>query len=430
MIRMYATLLAIAVVTASPAVDQADALSHRQTLPVTAIPYTYYLTTAGVPAEKRAQLEIGMRFILPSLSMKPLVDEQIPQQLTDTLYFIDTRNYGWERSLPKVLKDYPYAVYGYPSLVIRADWFLPFATDCSENGAYYDLLFGQRFKTRDEFTKFLKIENDRKYAFGLIEGESGVAVQKVRWMESRPIPRGYAWVTRDSEKITFDSDPLEHPAGDFKHDAEEWIVGVPKLSSATGKRGALQLYFLSSGQGQTQDEAPIKIVQDHTKIRYGSEEIRNGISCIACHTTGLNLPTVNEFRSLIEEGADIYAKKGVQQQLEAFHLSDINKELTRNNEDFQDIVEHCTGVSSEQAAKAYFNCVQDYDAPLSILHAALEVGCTPKELQLAIAYASNDGKSTARDVRLAQGKQGIPRHTWEDGGYIRTYYAVKAWRGK
>ncbi len=427
MTRMHSLILALSVLAASPASELSAALEHRATLPVGAIPYTYYLTTAGVPPEKREQLDCAMRFVMPSLSLKPLVDDQIPLQVTETLYCIDTRNYGWETSLPQVLLSYPYAKYK-PNLVIRADWFIPFATDCAESDAYYRLLFGKRFAKRDDFLKVLKVENDPQYAFGLIEGESGVAVQKIRWLESRPVPRGYIWGTRDSAKIDFNKDPLEHPDGSFKHDAEEWIFGIPKLSSAKGTRGTLQGYFLSNGKGVTQDVAPPSIATDHTGIRYGSKEIRNGVSCIACHTPGLNAPTVNEFRSLIEEGVDVYAKKGVQQQLEAFHLSDIGKELSRNNEDFQDIVEHCTGVTSEEAVECYFNVVQEYDAPISILHASTELGCEPKELQLALAYESNKGQFTARLARLAQGKEGIPRHAWESGAYLQAYYALQAWR--
>ena len=431
MTRMLTTTLALLLFAASPADDYARANAHRQSIPVQDWGYTYYFTTSGVPAEQREDLATAMRFVLPSLSLKPGVDAQIPLQVEGTnLWMIDTRNYGWEKSLPNLLvKHYPYGIYGPHALVIRADWFIPFATDASESGAYYDLLFGSRPKTRDEFLKLLQINNDRQYAFGLIEGESGVAVQKKRWVESRPIPRGYAWMTRDSRKIDAASDPLEHPAGDFKHDAEEWIIGVPKLSTATGKRGALQVYFLSDGKGATQDKAPADIVTDHTGVRYGATEIRNGVSCIACHTGGLNQPTVNEFRQLIEFGVDVYAKKGVQEQLEAFHLSDIGKEITRNNEDFADIVTHCTGVEPELAVKAFVARIKGYDAAVTLEQAACELGAMPQELTFALAFASNDGTFPARLAALAHGKP-ILRQSWESGNYLKAYYALKVWRSK
>jgi hypothetical protein len=428
--RMLSTLAILALFAASPADDYARANAHRQSIPVQDWGYTYYFTTSGVPDAQRGDLETAMRFVLPSLTLKPLVDSQIPLQVEGTnLWMIDTRNFGWERSLPRLLvKHYPYGLYGPQALVIRADWFLPFATDASESGAYYDLVFGQRFKSRDEFTKFLQISNDRQYAFGLIEGESGVAVQKKRWIESRPIPRGYAWMTRDSAKIDYEHDPLEHPAGDFKHDAEEWIIGVPKLST-TGNRGVMQVYFLSDGKGNVQDKAPAGIVTDRTGVRYGATEIRNGISCIACHTSGLNQPSVNEFRQLIVKGVDVYAKKGTQEQLDAFHLSDINKEITRNNEDFSDIVTHCTGVAPEKAVAAFIGCVKSHDADVTLSQAAIELGAMPQELAFALALASNDGSFRKRLAGLAHDKP-ILRQTWEDGTYLKAYYALKVWRAK
>lgn len=430
--RMLTTTLALlAVFAASPASEYAAAAAHRNTIPQQDWGYVYYFTTSGVKDADRDELTAAMRFVLPSLSMKPLVDSQIPLPVEGTnLHMIDTRNFGWEKALPKsLLKHYPYGLYGKQSLVIRADWFLPAAMDASETGIYYDLLFGFRPKTRDEFIKLLQISTDRQHAFGMIEGQTGVGVQDIRWMESRAIPRGYSWLTRDSRKIVAASDPLEHPDGNFKHDAEEWIIGVPKVSTATGLRGALQVYFLSNGQGVTQDKAPADIVTDHTGVRYGSQEIRNGVSCMACHTGGLNQPTVNEFRQLISMGVDVYAKKGVQEQLEAFHLSDIGKEIDRNNEDFAGIVEHCTGLPPEKAVAAFVSRVKAYDAPVTLDLAANELGCMAQELQMALAYASNDGDYPARLAGLAHGKPML-RHAWEAGNYLRAYAALKVWRAK
>lgn len=433
MTRMLTSTLALlAIFAASPASEYAVAHAHRQTLGADAYPYAYYFTTSGVQDERqRANLVTAMQFILPSLSMKPIIDHQIPQQLEGTnLYYIDTRNFGWQKSLPKLLvKHYPYGIYGPHTLVIRADWFLPFATDASETGAYYDLLFGFRPKTRDEFLKLLQVSNDRQFAFGLIEGESGVAVQQIRHIESRPMPRGSIWFTLDSEKISGDSDPLAHPDGNIKHDAEEWIYSIYKICIATGVRGHLQGYFLANGQGKTQDVAPTRIVTDTTGVRYGSKEIRNGVSCIACHTPGLNPPTVNEFRQLIEGGTDVYAKKNDQEQLEAFHLSNIGKEIDRHNEDFNDIIEECTGGSSEHAVACFVERVKGYDARLTLQQAAWEHGCEAKELQLALAYASQYGDFSPRLAGLGDGKPML-RHTWEDGDYLRAYTALRSWRKK
>ncbi len=100
-----------------------------------------------------------------------------------------SRGLGREHSLPRVLKDYSYSA---PALVIRAGWFIPFAIDAAENEAYYDLLFGRVFTKREEFIKAFGLIDDKRLCFGLIEGSSGVIVQRKRWIGSIGSPRGYA----------------------------------------------------------------------------------------------------------------------------------------------------------------------------------------------------------------------------------------------
>lgn len=425
---MIKLLLAATLLAILPAEESAIAAAHRSTLPPADVPYVYYFTTSGVPGSEREQLEIALRFTVPSLSLMPVIDHQIPQSVagSETLHWIDTRGLGWEHSLPRVLKDYPYS-YVVPSLVIRADWFVPFAMDCEESTAYYDLVFGKAFEKRQQFIDALGLITDGKYSFGLIEGNSGVIIQKKRWMESVGIPRGYAWVTRDSAKINAASDPLNFPDGSFKHDAEEWIIGVPKIHAATGARGALQVYFLSNAAGDRQDKAPADLATDHTGVRYGATEVRNGVSCVSCHTEGINSPSINEFRQLIDSGVDIYAKKGKQEQLEAFHLGDITREIERNNEDFAVAVQAACGCTPAEAVRSFIGSIKSYDADVTLERAAGEFGVEPLELQRALAYASGKGLP-ARLAGLGQGVA-IPRHTWEIY-YLQAYSALKDWRAK
>jgi hypothetical protein len=426
--RVLSTLAVAALAAILPLEESAIAAAHRATLPAESVPYVYYLTTSGVPAAEREQLETAMRFALPSLSLLPVIDHQVPQPVggSDTLHWIDTRGLGWEHSLPKVLKDNPYS-YQYPSLVIRADWLIVHAMDASESEAYYDLLFGKAFGKRQEFIDALGLITDGKYSFGLIEGNSGVIVQKKRWMESVGVPRGYAWVTRDSAKINAASDPLNFPDGSFRHDAEEWIIGIPKLHAATGSRGALQVYFLADAAGRRQDKAPAELATDHTGVRYGATEVRNGVSCVACHVEGINPPAVNELRQLIESGVDVYAKKGKQEQLEAFHLGDVAREIERNNEDFAAAVEAACGCTPAEAVRAYVSAVRSYDADVTLERAAGELGVDSQEFARALAYASGKGLP-ARLAGLGHGLA-IPRHTWEIY-YLQAVHALKEWRAR
>ncbi len=393
---------------------------------------TYYLSTAWVPEDERADLVTAMRFLVPSLSLEQVVDDQIPQAVpgSPTLWRIDTTALGWSASLPRVLqRGNPYHDGHGPSLVIRADWFLVLATDCKESKAYYDLVFGQVFAKKDQFLAALGIATGQSgLSFGLIEGNSGVIVSKKRWIESFGQRRGYAWGTRDSAKIDLKTDPLGRPDGSFAHDAEEWIIGVPKIHSATGRRGALQVYFLANAAGDRQDVAPPDIATDHTRIRHGATEIRNGISCISCHSEGMIDPTSNEFRDLITAGADVYADKTTQRKLEGFHLGDLQTELDRNREDFAAIVEACTGVPPKQAVESFGKVVREYDKPVEPATAAAELGIELDELRAAIAYGSNSGQFSPRLIALAH-ERPIPRQAWE-ALYLEAFRAVKTWRSK
>jgi|GEM_PF-2767154 hypothetical protein len=393
---------------------------------------TYYLSTAWVPAEQRAGLVTAMRFIVPSLSLEQVVDDQVPQQTAadSTLWRIDTKALGWYQSLPRVLqRANPYHDGHGPSLVIRADWFLVAATDCKDSTTYYELVFGEAFTKKAQFLQRLGIVTDQSgLSFGLIEANSGVIVSKKRWIETFGQRRGYAWGTRDSAKIDLETDPLGRPDGKFKHDAEEWIIGVPKIHAATGRRGALQVYFLANAAGDRQDVAPPDIATDHTRVRHGATEIRNGISCISCHVEGMIEPTTNEFRDLITAGADVYADKVTQRSLEAFHLGDIMTEIERNREDFAAMVEACAGVPPKQAVEAFTQVVRAYDAPVTPEMAAAELGVELDELRSAIAYGSNTGQFSPRMVALAHDRA-IPRQAWE-ALYLEAFRAVKTWRAK
>ena len=408
-----------------PLSDLSAASEHRKNFPQEDHPYVYYFTTGHLPEERREDAITALRFTLPSVTLNPVVDSVLPTQVEGhDLYWVDIRGGGWEKVFYKSFSTYPYSPVAIP-MVIRADWFVVAALDASESDLYYNLLFGSRPKSRDQWLQTLGVDTNPRYSFGMIEGDSGVIVKKKRWMESFGIPRGYAWGTKDSSTITQDSDPLAHPDGSFRHEAEEWIVGIPKLHAASGRRGTLQVYLLSDAEGVVQEAAPPDIATDHTGIRHGTRAVRNGISCVSCHVDGLNLPTQNEFRLLIESGVDVYAKKGVQKRLEAFHLSDLTPEIKRANEDYETIVEAICGVPPTEAIAAFTRCVKFYDADLTIEEAAQEFGVTPEELIQAFAYGSSDGYP-ARLALLAHGQK-LPRQSWEQY-YLQAYDSVKKWK--
>lgn len=414
-----------------PVLDSAAATAHRDSAGLNPLT-TFYFSVNHLPADRREPTMTALRFVLPSLSLEPSVDYQVAHDAGEGLYWIDTAAFGWEGRFNRVVSRYPYQVYnpGKPSLVVRADWFVAFATDAAESTAYYDLLFGVPPATRDDFLKVLGVVREPGQSFGLIEGNSGVILSKKRWIESFGMRQGYAYGTRDSATIRAKSDPLAFPDGSFQHDAEEWIIGVPKVHTATGARGALQVYFLANAAGQRQDVAPPDIATDYTRVRFGASEIRNGVSCIACHAEGLIETKTNEVRDAIDAGIEIYAAdKIAQKRIESFHLADTATEMQANRGQFAAIVQAVCGKPPREAVADFVSVVKWYDADLTPEQAALEIGLPAADLTLALAYAQNSGQSVNPRLSAIAHGLSIPRTIWE-ATYADAVRAVQLWRSR
>jgi hypothetical protein len=405
-------------------------------------PYLRWLTVDHLAGEQAEDCAVALRLMVCSSSLQPIIERCVPAEIAPGVYRIDLRDLHWSiEDWRKVVASYPYShaktASGIPDpAIVRGDWLLLQLADASKSDAYYRLMFGgdKIPKTRDDWLKLLDVStepglDDAYRNFGLVEGDSGVAKNKVRWIESRPSGRGYAWGTRDTLAVTTDKDPLEHIDGNYQHDGEEWIVGIEKVSLTTGQRGALQVYLLSDGKGTRVDKAPIDLVEDSSQFR-GLREIRNPGSCVQCHDSGLNDFTVNEFRRAVASGVDPYvSKKQLQAALEAFHLADTSRDIKRANEDFAAAVTWSTGKPPIEAAACFKRAVLAYDAPLDLAAAARELGAEPEAWKLSLAHASSSGyRLGARLAGMAHGNT-IPREAWEDR-YLEARQYWREWESK
>jgi hypothetical protein len=409
--------------------------------------YVRYLI---VPREAETEInwEAALRFAIPSASLETNLNRQLPLKIADGVYRIDLRGLGWKAAdLIEVLKvqKYPYSHHANP-LCIRGDWLIYQLSDQSESIAYPRLLFGaNQPKNRDEWLQRLGV--DRKEVerlelnHGLIETQSGVAVQsgsrgqKIRVLEFFDRLGGYASGTRDFLKVDADNSPLERI--DFKglkHDGEEWIIGLPKFwyadreyGIAESGRGALQYYFLAAGDGSIVAEAPLKLVEDHSKFK-GVASIRNPGSCVSCHIDGLNPPTRNGLKHWIESGVELKAKSyDARQFAERFHLTGTAKVIERSNADFAETIVAACGVKPAEAVGAYIALNDYYRSDVTLEIAAAELGATAEELKLAIAYASEQKIEVGG--HLASLAHGVPigRFTFESL-YLKTEAYLQAWR--
>lgn len=407
--------------------DERAALADRAGIPASEHSATYYLSySSAAPGEALADLKTATRLMVASTSRQVVLERSAPAPVTPTLSRIHLGDLQWADSAwRKAIADYPYAPHvdpklGQTPLVIRADWLLVRLADATESSAYYDLLLGETPNERDQWLGELGVDRQAtpELRYGQVEEQSGVAKQRVRWLESFPVlapgGSGYAWGTRDSLEITGETDPLEHPDGGFDHDGEEWIVSLPKISTATREAGVLQAYLLSNGDGKRVDVAPVALVEDTTRFR-GLAEIRNPGSCIQCHAEGLNKPTRNGLADYVLSGANLFTTdRDEQVALEAFHLRRFDRQLDRANEDYAIAVEALTGQEPKAAAEAFKRAVNRYDAALTLEDAAREMGCAPATLRNAIAGVTGRGEPLpARVAGLPHGRS-ISRAAFEE----------------
>ncbi len=184
-------------------------------------PSIYYLTTAPHVGQAAKQLEQALQLTLASASTQQVLQRCQPVAIGGGLFRIDLRDQHWryEDWVTVASKRNPYSLGTLP-LVVRADWFVEEISDLQESDSYFRLLFGgdKIPKTIDDVRKFFGVDNDPTKRFGMIVGESGVNKQGTRWMESRPISRGYYWQTFDALKLDGNRDPIEHADGTFAFD--------------------------------------------------------------------------------------------------------------------------------------------------------------------------------------------------------------------
>lgn len=423
---MNALLLLLAAVVQSG--DGAAALADRASLPIERQPYAAYVTTAPADPEHREALDRALRLVVPSMAPKQVVLERCsPVPVNATLYRLDLLELRWPLEAWYLVQDaYPYNPAGGRPLVMRADWLLPFLTDAQESDAYYSLVFGRVPKTRDEALDLLGVDRSIVHRFGLSEGDSQVALQKKRFIQNLPMARGYAWGTEDFLRIDAKRDPLNSLLpGEGKPDGEEWIIGSPKVHRATGARGCLQQYLLANAKGEVVKRAPVDLVEDFTEFR-GYREIRCGGSCISCHA-GINYPTVNELRVALDKGVELKALYPTNESIEAFHLTDVAKEIRRNNEDYEAIVEKACGCSGVEAKAAFQSAVTRYDEDVDLETAAREYYLAPEECRLAIGWASANGYDMGPRLPLLAEGEKIPRAAFEES-YRASRAAIDAWR--
>ncbi len=367
--------------------------NHLRTLAPFDQPYARYFTmthlyNAGEIPEDLHTYQIGLSKLVNSLSW--VKDITNPQPIdTDgttrgTIFYIDLRDYEWEADFrnawPKIEAEYPYTIEYDPETqadlltkltslrqdmncevpFVHVDWFLATA---SLPPLYHDIL--DLPMTDIELERALDIDVARNMSSpGRSVWRAGMTKSGVskhnRVVERHRSRYGAYWKSYDFAGSKGKKDISTHPLS-FEKDGGEVIFNLPN---------GLQAYYITDGSGTRIDVAPTDIVSIPSPAD-DDPTVRNGLSCIGCHTEGMKT-FEDVVRASIENTKNppfdkefalrLYVKKAEMDVLVAKDIEDYKEALALTGGTFDDINEP---VSWSHAA---------FQGELDAAHAAAAVG--------------------------------------------------------
>lgn len=410
-----------------------------------------YLSLEAVDPKHYVEWENAMMFAIPSASRAVSLESHLPRRVAGSkVYYIDLDRLKWDfRDLNTILEKYPYQKNdpNQPLLVIRGDWLIQQLADTRDSQAMYLLLYGSKNipKTDGDFLKFWGVDEKEPGVsrFGWVETDSQVNLQGTRFVERFVGRDGKSvWRTKDGFFVKNGNDPLETLNGNFLHQGRELIAQFPKVSGNADKRilGSAQAYLLSTGNadgenkpldnpGSVVQEAPVRLVEDWHRFLNQTAIITNG-SCIICHDAGMKFPTENGLASRLKAGVKLWVNDEIlKEDIEAFHLTDVGRQITRDNEDYSEFVRACNGLTTLKNSQNYKAVTLSYSQRLPLDAVCRELYTTPEELKLAIGYAAVNGIDMGvRSSDMLYGFK-IPRAQFEDD-YLKLHAVIDVWRTK
>ena len=270
-----------------------------------------HLYNAGETPEILAEYRTALYKLVNSLSWGSTIINPQPIDPQATIYYIDVRHYEWDVNdgWTKLEEAYPYHISFDAHLGLRnqlgrlgaqmktdvpsvhVDWFI---ANASTPPLYHDLLSlpltDRDLETRlevDVARNLINAPGVRVWRAGF--KDSGVSNHN-RVVERHTSRYGAYWKSYDFAGSVGTQNILTHPLN-FTHDGGEVIFNLPN---------GLQGYYLVNSSGLRLDDAPINIVSNPAA---SDPTVRNGISCIGCHTEGMKT-FEDEVRTVIESTAN------------------------------------------------------------------------------------------------------------------------------
>ena len=395
---------------------------HLKTLSDSDRPYARYFTmthlyNAGESPEVLRVYRVALSKLVNSLSWGFDIHNPKPIDTAMTIFYIDLRNYEWDirnEAWTQIESVYPYTIafdpQTQPSLsskltalqqemkcevpYVYVDWFLATA---SLPPLYHDIL--DLPETDRELERQLRINVDRNIqtapGFRVWRAgfnESGVSNHN-RVVERHTSPYGAYWKSYDFAGSVGVQNVKTHPLS-FEQDGGEVVFNLPN---------GLQAYYISDASGNRIDVAPTDIVSNP---QASDPAVRNGISCIGCHTKGMKT-FEDEVRSEIlqtknpaydkDHALQLYVPKAEMDRYVAQDTAQYKKALEATGDVFGGLV--------EPVHRFY----EIFQGPLDAPHAAAAVGMTTDAFLSEIRE-----KSSLQNLGLAGMLSGgnIQRDTW------------------
>ena len=276
---------------------------HLNSLSTFNRPFARYFTlthlyNAGETDDALAAYRRALSKLINSLSWGSEVIKPQPIDPAETLYFIDLRDYEWDLndSWAQIEEVYPYAFdYGdepayatarqmYAALqeeingqvpFVQVDWFLATA---SLPPLYHDILDLPETDRELETRLEVNVARNLQDAPGVRVWRAGFNKSRVsqnnRVVERHRSRYGAYWKSYDFAGNVGSQNIFTNPLS-FRHDGGEIIFNLPN---------GLQAYYLATAAGTRLDAAPVNIVSNPAAP---NPVVRNGLSCIGCHTEGM-----------------------------------------------------------------------------------------------------------------------------------------------
>ena len=388
-----------------------------------------HLYNAGETPETLNHYRIALSKLVNSLSWKLEITNPIRIDEAQTIFYIDLRRYEWNTTTDvwtQIEQAYPYNIAFDPETqagllekltqlqtetgstvpFVHVDWFLATA---SLPPLYHDILGLPETDRVLEAQLAVNVESNIRNAPGIDVwragfNDSGVSANN-RVVERHTSRYGAYWKSYDFAGSVGSQNIFTHPL-DFTHDGGEIIFNLPN---------GLQAYLLVDANGNRLDDAPIDIVSNPGT---GDPTVRNGLSCIGCHTQGMK-KFKDSVRAAIEQDDNPPYNKA--QALRLYPEQSVLDDLVaKDTLKFQQALEKIGGPFADDASRQRFFKQHEnepiqrlhelFQAPLDASHAAAAVGLETEAFLTQIRekqILKNLGLQTLIDVNGT-----VKRDTW------------------